>query len=71
MFRRLKVALCNILRGGGGNDSVEENLGAKHRSIKIGTVLRKMEKDNNDSVIDLEQHYNEINRIDDEEDIMI
>ena len=39
VFRRLKVVLCNILKGGGGNDLVEENRGVKHYDIKIETIV--------------------------------
>ena len=34
-FERLKVVLCNILKGNGGNDLVEENRELKGRAIKI------------------------------------
>ena len=67
--------LCEIpgatRKRGKGNDLVEENCVVKHQLIIIETVLREMEKDDNNSVIDLEQHYDEINRINDEEEIVI
>ena len=40
VFGCLKVVLCNILKGGGGNELVEENRGVKHRNIKIEKVNR-------------------------------
>ena len=70
-FGRLKIVLCNILWGEGGNNDVEDNRGVKHRAVKIETAIRELEKDNNNSILDLERHYDKINRIDNKDDIMI
>lgn len=41
---RLRVALCNILKGGGTNDLVKENYGVKRKEIKIEKTIREIEK---------------------------
>ena len=45
VFDKLLVVFCNILKGGGGNDMVEENRGIRHNKTKIEKVLREIEKD--------------------------
>ena len=62
VFGRLKVVLCNILRGNGGNDKVEEYRGVKHRDVKIENVIKEIQTQNNDRQNDLPFDYNEINR---------
>ena len=39
VFNRLKVVLCNILRGKGGNDKVEDYRAVKYSQVKIENVI--------------------------------
>ena len=50
----MKVVFCNILRGGGGNNLVEENRGKKYSNVKIEKVLRELENaDEENQIVDL------------------
>jgi len=40
VFGRLKVVFCNILKGGGRNDLVEEVRGVKQRNVKVKSIIR-------------------------------
>ena len=42
VFARLKVVLCNILKGDGGNDLVEDTRGKKGKGIKIEQILKEL-----------------------------
>ena len=68
VFRRLKVVLCNILKGEGGNELVEEFCGPKHYDVKIENVIRELET-NKDGVIDLHNYSMNVLNIDNEEEI--
>ena len=57
MFGRIKVVLCNILKGGGGNILVEEARGVKYRNVKI----REMQGSLDDEVADLQDVNLELN----------
>ena len=70
VFKRLKVVLCNILRGKGGNDKVGECRGVKYSQIKIENVIREIEKDRNFLGDDLPVDYNEINRVENEDELI-
>ena len=48
---KVESCFCNILRGGGGNDLVEENRGKKHSNIKIEKVLRELENENKENQV--------------------
>ena len=61
VFCRLKVVLCNILRGNGGNDKVEEYRGVKHRDIKIENVIKEIQTENDNTQNDVPFDYNEVN----------
>ena len=63
VFGRIKVVLCNILKGHGGNDMVEENRGTKGTMIKIESTIRELEKDNDNDVIDYNSFQVEMNEI--------
>ena len=63
VFNRLKVVLCNILRGKGGNDKVEDYRGVKHSQVKIENVIREIEKDGELLGEDLHLDYNDFNLI--------
>ena len=69
VFGRLKIVLCNILRGNGGNDKVEEFRGNKHRKIKIEQVIRELEKNVNTQTEDIPLNYNLINAIPNEDEL--
>ena len=69
VFNRLKVVLCNILRGQGGNDKVEEYRGVKHSKVKIENVIRDLEKDGELLGEDLHLDYNHINLIENEDEL--
>ena len=45
VFTKLRVVFCNILRGGGGIDLVEENRGAQNNKVQIETVLCEIEEE--------------------------
>ena len=53
VFLRLKPVLCNIIEANCGNDLMESKRGVKHRNIKIEDVIRTMQKDDGNEVIDL------------------
>ena len=53
VFLRLKVVLCNILKGNGGNDLVEDTWGKKGQSIKIETILKELNDNSGGDTIDL------------------
>ena len=53
VFGRLKVVLCNILIGKGGNTLVEENRGLSGKNVKIESTLRLLEKDIEKETVDL------------------
>ena len=54
VFDKLKVVFCNILRGGGGNDLVEEYRGKENRKIKVENILKFMRSSGDaDNVVDL------------------
>ena len=53
VFNKLNVVLCNILRGEGGNDLVEENRGMKKANIKIEKGIREIEKEKSTQQVDL------------------
>ena len=61
VFGRLKVVLCNILRGKGGNTLVEENRGLSGKNIKIESTLRLLEKDIEKETVDLHNFEREQN----------
>ena len=62
VFDKLKVVFCNILRGNGGNDLVEEYRGKEGRKIKIENILKEMNAtDDANKVIDLNNHDEFIN----------
>ena len=66
---RLKVILCNILRGEGGNDKVEEIRGVKHRQINIEKVIRELDNGKHDQSDNVPFDYNQINSVENEEDL--
>ena len=69
VFNRLRVVLCNILRGKGGNDKVEDFRGVKFAQIKIENVIRDIEKEGELVNADLHLDYNDINAIENEDEL--
>ena len=48
VFARLNVVLCNILKGNGGNDLVEDTQGKKGKGIKIEQILKELGGNNDE-----------------------
>ena len=61
VFGRLKLVFYNILKGGGGNDLVEEARGVKNRGMKVESILREIQGNLDDEVIDLQYVNVELN----------
>ena len=69
VFGRLRVVLCNILKGKGGNTLVEEDRGLSGKNIKIESTIRVLEKNIDKETVDFnnfekensyDNHVNEI-----------
>ena len=69
MFGRLKVVFCNILKGGGRNDLVEEARGVKHRDVKVESIIREMQDNIDDEVVELQDVNLELNIEEDNDEI--
>ena len=61
VFGRLRVVLCNILKGKGGNTLVEEDRGLSGKNIKIESTIRVLEKDIEKETVDLNNFEREHN----------
>ena len=68
VFDKLKVVFCNILRGYGSNDLVEDHRGVEGRKIKIEKVLNELSKNTNDDVI---TNLTEDDVVDDDDDAQV
>ena len=71
VFLNLRIVLCNILRGNGGNDQVEEYRGVKHRKVKIENVIRELEQGGDLVNDNLSVNYNEFNAVDNEGELLL
>ena len=69
IFTRLQTVLCNILKGGGGNNHVEKNRGVSGRKIKIEKEILELRECNKIEVIDLRNFETSIYNNDDENEI--
>ena len=69
VFARLKVVLCNILRGNGGNDKVEEYRGVKHRDVKIENVITEIQAQQHAEDPDLLVNYMDIKNVPHDDEI--
>ena len=61
VLRRLNVLFYNILKGGGGNYLVKEERGVKHRNVKVESIIREMQDNLDDEVVDLQYVNLELN----------
>ena len=69
VFDILCIVLCNILKGNGCNDCVEDNRGKQGKQIKIKRIIRELENDKEDEVIDLRTFQISRERKEDNDDI--
>lgn len=53
VYKRLKPVLCNIVEANNANDLVESKRGVKHKNIKVEDILRLMQQDDKNEVIDI------------------
>ena len=70
VFNRLRVVLCNILKGNGNNNHVEENRGVSGRMIKIENAIKKLAtRETDDEVVDVQNFEAAVREDGDENDI--
>ena len=70
VFNRLRVVLCNILKGNGNNDCVEENRGVSGRMVKIENAIKKLAtRETDDEVVDVQNFQAAVREDGDDNDI--